>query len=64
MKRPRATIVFVIACSLFVTCGVSSASPARSAAVDRPAATGPGFPVSVKSGDGTVRIAPHKCFTK
>lgn len=57
MQRPRATIVFVIVCSLFVTCGVSSASPARSAAVDRPAATSPAFPVSVKSGDGTVRIA-------
>ena len=57
MQRPRATIVFVIACSLFVTCGVSSASPARGAAVDRPAATSPAFPVSVKSGDGTVRIA-------
>ncbi len=27
MKRTRATIVFAIACSLFVTCGVSSASP-------------------------------------
>jgi iron complex transport system substrate-binding protein len=57
MNRPRATMVFVIACSLFVTGGVSSASPARRAAVDRPAATSPAFPVSVKSGDGTVRIA-------
>ena len=62
MKRPRATIVFVITCSLFVTCGVSSASPPAAgrlpvpgsmspASVYSPGATSPTFPVSVKSGD-------------
>lgn len=67
MKRPRAAIAFVIACSLLATCGVSSASPSiaagsvssaaiNSPAVTSPAVTRPAFPVSVKSGSGTVRI--------
>ena len=60
MKRPPVVLTFVIACSLacslFVTGGVSSASPRRDAAVDSPEVTSPAFPVSVKSGDGTVRI--------
>ncbi|HUC13973.1 MAG TPA: ABC transporter substrate-binding protein [Acidimicrobiales bacterium] len=56
MKRPRAAIAFVITCSLLVTCGVSSASPARDAAVDRAVMTSAPFPLSVNSGDGTVRI--------
>jgi iron complex transport system substrate-binding protein len=67
VKRTRATIVFAITCSLFVTCGVSSASPRAAgrvpvpgsmstASVYSPAATSPTFPVSVKSGTGTVRI--------
>jgi len=77
VKRTRATIVFAIACSLFVTCAVSSASPraagpvpvagavssaaiyspgVTSPGVTSPAVTSPAFPVSVKSGTGTVRI--------
>jgi iron complex transport system substrate-binding protein len=57
MNRPWAAIVLVIGCSLFMSCGVSSASPIRETAVERPAVASSGFPVSVKSGDGTVRIA-------
>ncbi len=67
MKRTRATIVFAISCSLFVTCGVSSASPRAAgpvpvagsvppASIYSPGATSPTFPVSVKTGTGTVRI--------
>ncbi len=67
MKRPRATIVFAIACSLFVTCGVSSASPRAAgpvpvpgsvppASFHSPGSTSAAFPVSVKSATGTVRI--------
>ncbi len=61
MKRPRAAIVFVIACSLFGTLwrelGLTRAGPVHAGSVDRLlAATSPAFPVSVKSGDGTVRI--------
>jgi len=57
MRRPwAAAMAFLIACSLLVTCGVSSASPPRDAAVERPAVASPAFPVWVKSGDGTVRI--------
>lgn len=59
MKRHRAAVVFLIAGAVIATCGVSAASPARGAAAgnpSKPSVASPGFPVSVKSGDGTVRI--------
>lgn len=55
MKRYRAAIAFVVASSVFATCSVSSASVPRAAAVDSAAITA-AFPVSVSSGDGTVKI--------